>query len=490
MTAPPRCYIMKEQQLYLNTESISKEDHMAKFTHHLQALTDILGKDRVLKAPVDTFGYSYDGSPEPLSQAFQPDAVCKCHSTEEVSQVMAYCHRHNIPVTCRGIGSGRSGGAIPVSGGVVLSLDEMNAILEIDRANLMATVQAGVRTKTLADACKAEGLFYPPDPSSYAYSTIGGNIAENAGGICAVKYGVTAAYVMALEVVLADGRVIRVGGKMVKNVTGYNLVGLFIGSEGTLGIITQATLRLIAAPACKGTAQACFSSMQAACETVSDALAKGVVPAAAEVMDAVSIQAAERFLDFSAPDNTEALVLFDVDGDNPEAISRQLEALQALAEAHGAVRFLTTTDPDEAAALWQVRRKLSSAVAALAPDKVGEDISVPRSKLAKVVETLNDIAQRHDLLLAVYGHAGDGNLHPAFLLDLADPAQKARLAKALDETFRAAVACGGTLSGEHGIGISKKPWIQTALSEDVINTSLTLKQALDPKGILNPGKIF
>lgn len=244
---------------------------------------------------------------------------------------------------------------------------------------------------------------------------------------------------------------------MVKNVTGYNLVGLFIGSEGTLGIITQATLRLIAAPACKGTAQACFSSMQAACETVSDALAKGVVPAAAEVMDAVSIQAAERFLDFSAPDNTEALVLFDVDGDDPEAISRQLEALQALAEAHGAVRFLTTTDPDEAAALWQVRRKLSSAVAALAPDKVGEDISVPRSKLAEVVETLNDIAQRHDLLLAVYGHAGDGNLHPAFLLDLADPAQKARLAKALDETFRAAVACGGTLSGEHGIGISKSP---------------------------------
>lgn len=463
---------------------------MDQFTHHLKALTDILGPDRVLSAAVDTFGYSYDGSPEALSLAFQPDAVCKCRTTAEVSQVMAYCHRHNIPVTCRGIGSGRSGGAIPTTGGIVLSLDEMNQIIEIDHANLMARVQAGVRTKDLADACLAERLFYPPDPSSYAYSTIGGNIAENAGGICAVKYGVTADYVMALEVVLADGRVIEIGGKMVKNVTGYNLVGLFIGSEGTLGIITEATLKLLAAPAYKGTAQACFTGIQAACETVSAALEKGLVPAAAELMDQVSIQAAERFLDFEAPAATAAMVLFDVDADRPEGVLSQLEGLQALAEAHGATRFLTTTDPEESAALWQVRRKLSSAVAALAPDKVGEDISVPRSALTRVVQALNAIADRHDLRLAIYGHAGDGNLHPAFLLDLADPDQKKRLDLALDETFRAAVACGGTLSGEHGIGISKKPWIGTALSEEVIQTSLAVKQALDPKGILNPGKIF
>lgn len=456
----------------------------------IKELHHIVGPDRVYDEAVDCFGYAYDSSPEPLERQWTPEAVVRAQTTEEVAQVMRLAYREGIPVTPRGIGSGRSGGSVPICGGIVLSLEGMNRILEIDHANMMVTCEPGVRTKDLYDACAAEGLFYPPDPSSHVYSTIGGNIAENAGGMRAVKYGVTAPYVMALEVVLPDGRIIEVGGKMVKNVTGYNLVPLFVGSEGTLGIITKATLRLLALPKAKGTARAGFATIQAAGAAVAEALEAGLTPAAAEIMDEVAIRAAERFLDFTPPEGARALILFDVDGNSDADISAQLDALEAICQGHDLRLWERARDQAEADALWTVRRKLSSAVAAMAPDKIGEDVSVPRAQLPAMVERLTEIAERHGLLMAIYGHAGDGNLHPAFLCDMAKADDRARLERAVSETFQAAVELGGTLSGEHGIGISKQPWIREALSDEVIALSKSLKAAFDPKGILNPGKIF
>lgn len=456
----------------------------------LQALKNIVGPAHVYDHPTDCFGYAYDSSPETPQDRWIPTAVVKVHNTEEVAAIMRLAYEKGIPVTPRGIGSGRSGGSIPVQGGIVLSLDEMDRILDIDHANMMVTCEPGVRTKDLYDACAAEGLFYPPDPSSHVYSTIGGNIAENAGGMRAVKYGVTAAYVMALEVVLADGCIINVGGKMVKNVTGYQLVPLFVGSEGTLGIITKATLRLLAMPKAKGTARAGFAGIHAAGAAVAEALEAGLIPAAAEIMDEVAIQAAERYLDFQAPDGAKALILFDVDGKDDADISDQLDALEAICRKHDLRLWERAANAAEADALWTVRRKLSSAVAAMAPDKIGEDISVPRAQLPAMVEKLTEIAKTYDLTLAIYGHAGDGNLHPAFLCDMSKEDDRRRLEEAVSATFQAAVALNGTLSGEHGIGISKQPWIHDALSDDVIALSRALKNAWDPKGILNPGKIF
>lgn len=459
-------------------------------TQHLQALQKIFGEAHVYHTPIDCFGYSYDASPEPLDPAHTPAFVCKAHHTEEVAACLRYANWHRIPVVARGTGSGRSGGSIPLQGGIVLSLDEMNQILDLDEKNMMVTVEAGVQTKTLHDFCAAHQLFYPPDPSSYVYSTIGGNIAENAGGIKAVKYGVTSNYVMGLEVVLADGTVVQTGGKMMKNVTGYNLTQLFVGSEGTLGIITKATLRLLHLPKTVQTATATFSTVEDACTAVAESLRQGIVPTAAELLDRLSCQAAATFNDFSLGEDVGALVVFDVDGIDEDTCAKEMAQLKVVCEKAHAIDFTIAQTKAEADKLWDLRRKLSSAVAALAPNKVGEDISVPRAQLPIIVKAISAIAEKHHFTLSIYGHAGDGNLHPAFLCDLKAPGVYERLQEAIAEVFQATVAVGGTLSGEHGIGISKQPFIDIALSEEVIQTSLLIKKALDPHDILNPRKIF
>lgn len=457
---------------------------------HLRALQEIFGKEHVYHESIDCFGYSYDASPEPLNVRQTPHFVCKAHSTEEVSACLRYANAHGIPVVARGTGSGRSGGSIPVQKGIVLSLDEMNHILELDEDNMMVTVEAGVQTKTLYDFCARHELFYPPDPSSYLYSTIGGNIAENAGGIKAVKYGVTSHYVMGLEVVLANGDVLHTGGKMIKNVTGYNLTQLFVGSEGTLGIITKATLRLLHLPKYVQTATATFATVEDACTAVSESLRQGIVPTAAELLDRLSCQAAAAFNDFVIADNVGAMVVFNVDGSDEEACTKDMTRLQTVCQSCHALSFLIAHSDEEAAQLWRLRRTLSSAVAALQPDKIGEDISVPRAQLPAIVKKIAAIAEKHHFTLSIYGHAGDGNLHPAFLCDLSEAGAYERLQQAIAEVFQATVEVGGTLSGEHGIGISKQPFITTALSEEVIQTSLLIKNALDPNHILNPQKIF
>jgi len=450
----------------------------------------IVGPQNCLESDLERFGYSYDASFVPLLPANKPEIVVRPVTVEEVSRLMAIAYRHEIPVTPRGAASGRTGGSVPLQGGISLSLDRMTRIVELDERNMTVTAEAGVRTIDLYNRCAAKGLFYPPDPASWKFSTIGGNIAENAGGMRAVKYGVTSDYVLGLEVVLADGTVLETGGKALKNVTGYDLKRLFTGSEGTLGVITQALLRLIPMPKRRGTLRISFNSLDDGCATVHKMLQSGVVPAAAEIMDRVSLEAVARYGGIEVEPAVEACLIVEIDGEDEAALEQQTNRIEAVARECGAVEFRAARSERESDELWAVRRGMSSAVAALAPNRLGEDISVPRDAFPEAVRRIRAISEKYGLPIAVYGHAGDGNLHPSVLCDLANPEEAKRVHGAVDEIFAAALALGGTLSGEHGIGITKRPYIAQALGEAGLRTLKAIKQALDPKGILNPGKIW
>lgn len=449
-----------------------------------------MGERNCLEGELDRFGYSYDASFVSLSARHKPEMVVRPATVEEVSHLLSLAYENEIPVTPRGAASGRTGGSIPLAGGLALSMDRMTRIWELDEANMMVTVEAGARTADVYDFCAARGLFYPPDPASWKFSTIGGNIAENAGGMRAVKYGVTKNYVMGLEVVLADGTVINTGGKAIKNVTGYDLTSLFVGSEGTLGIITKAILRLLPMPKKRGTIQVMFAELEEGCLAVQQMLVSGVTPAAAELMDRISLTAVAKHKNLTLDPSFGACLIIEIDGSDEKELERQTKAIRAIAEGLKAVRFNVAQDSKEAEELWAIRRGVSSAIAALAPDRIGEDISVPRSAFPEVVRRINAIAQRHNLTIAVYGHAGDGNIHPSILCNLKNPEEERRVHKAVEEIFDAALAVGGTLSGEHGIGITKKPYIRKALGDEGVKTLRAIKEALDPKGILNPGKIW
>jgi glycolate oxidase len=455
-----------------------------------EQLMAIVGKDNVLDSNIDRFGYSYDSSFVPLLPANKPDLVVRPLTTAEVSAVMAIANQHGIPVTARGAASGRTGGSIPLAGGISLALDRMTHIVEFDEQNMTVTVEAGMRTVDLYNFCAEKGLFYPPDPASWKFSTIGGNVAENAGGMRAVKYGVTINYVMGLEVVLADGTVINTGGKAIKNVTGYNLTGLFTGSEGTLGIITRILLRLIPMPKVRNTLQLMFTSLDDACATIHKMLLSGVVPAAAEIMDKASIQAVACHRKLDIDPATEACVVIEIDADDKMDLDKMAEQIAAIAHTFHVSEVRIAQSPQEAEEIWAIRRGLSSAVGAMAPNRLGEDISVPRSAFPEVVRQIRIISEKYNIPIVVFGHAGDGNLHPSILCDLSSPEEAERVHKAVDEIFAAALAAGGTLSGEHGIGITKRDYIANALGEAGVQTLKAVKQALDPKGILNPGKIW
>ena len=455
-----------------------------------QKIRDIVGPDHVLDSELNRFGYSYDSSFVPLLPANKPDLVVRPLTTEEVSRVMAVACEHEIPVTPRGAASGRTGGSIPLKGGISLCLDRMTRIVELDERNMMVTAEAGVRTIDLYNHCAAKGLFFPPDPASWKFSTIGGNVAENAGGMRAVKYGVTKNYVMGLEVVLADGAVLRTGGKAIKNVTGYDLTSLFTGSEGTLGVVTQALFRLIPMPKRRGTLQAMFRTLDDGCRTIHTMLQSGVVPAAAEIMDRTCLEVVARHRKTDLDPEVGACIIIEIDGDDDAALEIQANRIEETAKACGAMEFRTARSQQEADELWAVRRGISSAVAALAPNRIGEDISVPRDAFPEVVRRIREISEKHGFTIAVYGHAGDGNLHPSILCDLSKPGEEERVHRAVDDIFAAALEVGGTLSGEHGIGITKRPYIAGALGDVGIRTLKAVKAALDPKGILNPGKIW
>ncbi len=449
-------------------------------------LEQIIGKDGVLAAPEDLAVYSYDGA----FAEHTPEVVVLPRNAEQISQVALLAGRQRIPLVPRGMGSGLAAAAVPFHGGIVLSLTRMNRILEIDPANATARVEAGVVTADLQTAVEKIGLFYPPDPSSIKHSTISGNIACNAGGPRCLKYGVTGDYVLGLTVVLADGRILSTGSKTIKDVVGYDLNALFTGSEGTLGIITEALLRLVAKPQAAATALVEFPVLDDASRTVNAILAAGIVPAALELMDATAIACIEEAMGLGLPLDVEAVLLIESDGAEAAAVRREIEAIAAICHASGARGVKVAQDEAERASLWKARRSVSPALARKAPNKLGEDITVPRSAIPEAVRQLKALSAKYGLPIVIFGHAGDGNLHPNILFDKRDPAQWNTVEAMVAEEFEFALRLGGVLSGEHGVGALKRPYIAGALGSTSIDIQKRIKAALDPLNILNPGKIF
>jgi glycolate oxidase len=366
----------------------------------------------------------------------------------------------------------------------------MNRILEIDTINRVGVVQAGVITADFQRAVEARGLFYPPDPSSLRQSAIGGNIAENAGGARCLKYGVTGDYVTALQVVLADGTVLRTGGKTVKNVTGYDLRALFTGAEGTLGTVTEATLRLLPKPKYVRTALASFDSIERAAAAVAAVMASGVLPTAVELLDALTVECVNELQAPVFPGSADAVLIFAVDGNYEQAVSGDVDSIAQIMRTHGATSVQTAAIAQESERIWDARRAVSPALARRRPNKLGEDVCVPVSEIPRMIGRVREIARKYDLMIPVFGHAGDGNLHPNILCDRRNPEEISRVREAAREIFEAAVALGGTLSGEHGIGVLKKQFMELDLGPDALALMRRIKAAVDPNGLMNPGKMF
>jgi len=450
----------------------------------IKKLESIVGRRHVLTSLEDLICYSYDST---FAES-RPDVVVSPATTEEVSRVMQLAYEEEIAVVPRGMGSGLAAASIPFSGGIVLNLTRMNRILEIDEENMTATAEAGVITADLQAAVEERGLFYPPDPSSIKQSTIGGNVACNAGGPRCLKYGVTGDYVLGLKVVLADGRILQTGGKAIKNVTAYNLTQLFVGSEGTLGVITEVLVRLISKPKYVRTALAVFSVLDDASRTVNAILTAGIVPCTIEMMDDTTIETVEEYMHLGLPVGAAALLILESDGDDVDMVNREIEIMAEIAREHGASEVKVAQDEAERAELWRARRSLSPSLARRAPNKLGEDISVPRSQIPEAVRRIKEIGRKYNLPIVVFGHAGDGNLHPNILFDRRDEEEWSRVEQAVGEIFAMAVELGGTLSGEHGVGTLKLPYLEMALGPVAVDLMRHIKQAFDPKGILNPGK--
>ncbi len=448
-------------------------------------LRRLLPDGQVLDAVEDRTLYAYDGT----SAKALPEAVVTVRSVQEVTTVLRYASAHDVPVVPRGAGSGLSGGSVPAQGGVALVVAGLRAIKEIDTGSMLVVCEPGVVTGELQKAVETAGMFYPPDPASLNYCTIGGNVAENAGGPRAVKYGVTKDYVLGLEVALASGEVVRLGGKQVKNVTGYNLVQLFVGSEGTLGVITEVILRLLPKPAAKKTMLAIFDRLDDAADTVAAIMAGGVLPTTLEIMDKTSINCVEDYLKLGLRRDAEAFLLIEVDG-TAAAVEAEAGVIAGICQERRVGSFQMARDQKEADTLWRARRAVSPAISQVRRAKIGEDISVPRSAIPAMVREIQRISREQDLPIAIFGHAGDGNLHPNILADRRDPVEMVRVEHAIAAIFEASVRLGGTLSGEHGIGLSKQPFLHMALSPQAVALMQSVKRAVDPKGILNPGKIF
>ncbi|MCY8438794.1 glycolate oxidase subunit GlcD [Bacillus haynesii] len=430
--------------------------------------------------------YSYDATPQFQSM---PDAVIAPRSKEEVSQIVKICNTHRIPIVPRGSGTNLCAGTCPTEGGIVLLFKHMNQILEIDEENLTITVQPGVITLDLIHAAEEKGLFYPPDPSSMKISTIGGNINENSGGLRGLKYGVTRDYVMALEIVLANGDIIRTGGKLAKDVAGYDLTRLFVGSEGTLGIITEATLKLIPAPETKKTVLALYQDIDSAAQTVSNIIAHKIIPTTLEFLDQPTIQVIEDFAKIGLPVHAKAVLLIEQDG-TEEAVRRDIAVIEEICKKGNAVSVQTAQTESEAENLREARRTALSALARLKPTTILEDATVPRSEIAEMVKAINTIAEKHQISICTFGHAGDGNLHPTCTTDVRNSEEMKRVEQAFEDIFKKAVELGGTITGEHGVGEMKAPYLELKLGKAGIAAMKSVKQALDPNNIMNPGKIF
>ncbi|MCY8000603.1 glycolate oxidase subunit GlcD [Bacillus haynesii] len=456
------------------------------FSQVKSQLIEIVGSANYDDSNAGRLVYSYDATPQFQSM---PDAVIAPRSKEEVSQIVKICNTHRIPIVPRGSGTNLCAGTCPTEGGIVLLFKHMNQILEIDEENLTITVQPGVITLDLIHAAEEKGLFYPPDPSSMKISTIGGNINENSGGLRGLKYGVTRDYVMALEVVLANGDIIRTGGKLAKDVAGYDLTRLFIGSEGTLGIITEATLKLIPAPETKKTVLALYQDIDSAAQTVSNVIAHKIIPTTLEFLDQPTIQVIEDFAKIGLPVHAKAVLLIEQDG-TEETVRRDIAVIEEICKKGNAVSVQTAQTESEAENLREARRTALSALARLKPTTILEDATVPRSEIAEMVKAINTIAEKHQISICTFGHAGDGNLHPTCTTDVRNSEEMKRVEQAFEDIFKKAVELGGTITGEHGVGEMKAPYLELKLGKAGIAAMKAVKQALDPNSIMNPGKIF
>ena len=451
----------------------------------LNEIRQIVQTGRVLTSESDRFSYAYDAS----FGTYLPDVVIQTKDVQELAELVKFANRELIPVYPRGQSTSLSGGPLPVKGGMVIDLSVMNDLLEIDEEDLVAIVSPGVLTADIHKAAEKKGLMYPPDPSSSHVSTIGGNLAENSGGPRGLKYGVTKDYVIGLEVITPQGEIIRTGGRTVKNVTGYDLTKLIVGSEGTLGIITKAILRLIPKPPASETVMAIFDSLVDAGRAISQILTSGILPAKMELLDQASMVAVENYQPSGLPKDAEALILIELDG-HPIAVRDEAEQVFRVCREIGAREVRVPQTKEEKEQAWKARKLVSPAIVRVKPTKISEDATVPRSKIPEMCRRLQEIKKKYNIDLVVFGHIGDGNLHPNIIADKSDKEEMQRVEKAVAEIFEAAVELGGTLSGEHGIGVMKAPFMEMELGAAGLEMMKRIKQAWDPNNIMNPGKIF
>ncbi|MGI0406061.1 FAD-linked oxidase C-terminal domain-containing protein [Helicobacter himalayensis] len=453
-------------------------------SQHFLALQNIVGKEDCHNDKAHLIAYCYDATRE----RYEPDTVVYPQNEKEVSAVLKYCNEHKISIVPRGAGSGFTGGALPANGGIVLAMEKyFNQILEIDEKNLIARVQPGVVNKIFQNEVEKRGLFYPPDPASQEYSTLGGNVSENAGGMRAAKYGITKDYVMALRAVLPNGEIIRAGKKTIKDVAGYNIVGTLIASEGTLAVLTELTLKLIAKPKFKRSAMGIFDSINDAMNAVYKSMASGLTPVAMEFLDNLSIRAVEERFHKGLPIDAGAILITQVDGDLPEVIEYQLNALESKFKENGCKEFKIAQNEQEEEDLWFARRNVSQSITIYGKKKLNEDITVPRARLPELLEGIGKVSQNYGFKIPCFGHTGDGNVHTNVMV--ADLKDLDKGHEAITEIFKLAVELEGTLSGEHGIGLSKAPFMHLAFSKAEMELFRSLKSAFDPNNILNPGKM-
>ena len=451
----------------------------------LSSLKAIVGKDNVHTDKSDKITHSYDAT----RKSYLPDVVVYAESAEQVSEIVKLANSHLIPLIARGAGSGFTGGTLPIKGGIVLVLTKMDRILGIDTDNLIAVVEPGVVTSALQKEVEKVGLFYPPDPASKDFSTLGGNVAECAGGPRCVKYGVTKDYILGLEVVTATGEIIRTGGKTLKNVVGYDLTKLFVGSEGTLGVVTEIILKLLPKPEAKKTMLVQFETIHGAARGVAEIIRAKIIPTTLEFLDAATISCIRDISPFPLPEECRAILIIEVDGDG-EVIERQAARIMEVIQPLGVLDTRIASTAEESEKIWQVRRNVSSSLRKVNPDKFNEDIVVPRSKVPEMISALEELSEKYGVPIVNFGHAGDGNIHVNIMVDLAEEGMEDTVHKVMNEIFRSALALEGSISGEHGIGTSKMNYLGMEIDSTTVGYMQRIKTAFDPNNILNPGKIF
>ncbi len=451
----------------------------------IKELEDIVGKDGVLASKEERICYSYDAQ---LSEAM-PDVVVIPENAGQISKIMKLANRRKVKVVPRGSGTGLSGGSVPVNGGILLLLRKLDKIITIDRENLMGVAESGVVTARFCEAAGKVGLMYPPYPSSYKTSMLGGNIASNAGGVMGLKYGVTGDYVMGMEVVLPTGEIIKTGANTVKSVSGYDLTGLLVGSEGTLCIVTEATLKLVPKPEFTQSLLVVFNDIESAAKSVSEIISAGIIPSALEIMDNATINAIEDFKKIGMPKTADAVLLIEADGIK-EAVEKDAARISDICEKLNAESIKTAKTVSESKELWEARTSALPALARIKPTTMLEDVTVPRGRVPEMITYIQQIAKKYDIMIGTFGHIGDGNLHPTILTDKRDREEMERVEKAIEEIFKTAIELGGTVSGEHGVGLTKSRFLKMEKGKEGIEVMRAIKNALDPNNILNPGKIF